>query len=879
MKQLLCCLVAALVCTFAANAQLVQVVNEVIYTDDGTVTGYPVGHNTYRVYADLQDPADFVSAVFATQASDGVLEHHITLGSSTNVIWNDGFGGITGDALNPALFVPFPSAEYDSFVTIGRANSGEPGGAVTAVATLPAGIFATTFLAGAANPNAVIEDGAWFTPNGNVNGNGVDQGGPGPYRVLLAQITTDGDPLYNLNLQIFDEGDGGSSFFYVHNNFQGTEDQYDGHCLGLAFPEPDDCSSDVEGCTDDTACNYDPDATLDDDSCLFLDECGNCGGSDTEGCTDPLACNYDADADCEDGSCLALDECGNCGGSDTEGCTDPLACNFDADADCDDGSCLALDECGNCGGSDTTGCTDPEACNFDADADCDDGSCDLVSCFGCTNDTACNYDAGATQDDGSCLFFDECGNCGGDDTTGCTDDTACNYDADADCDDGSCDFSAVWYIPVDPGSFEDEPAVLACSTPAGYVLGDQDCIEAVIAIDTYCVDVDWDSICQDAYDLCLGLGGCTDPDACNYDPGAATDDGSCLYFDECGNCGGSDTEGCTDDTACNYDADADCDDGSCLDFDECGNCGGDDTEGCTDPTACNYDANADCDDGSCLEEDACGECGGDGTAGCMDPIACNYDADADCPGDCDYLTDPVVDMTANSWTLFFDWGCTGSPASVEIFFYADMTFDIPSEGNTGVWSLCGEMYFHDYDNSGTLYGGTYNGECFEGDITVDGFEEGCFSLCPTEGGCTDTSACNFDPDASTDDGSCLYFDECGECGGDGTAGCTDPAASNYDPDADCDDQSCEYDGECVLVCPDDADLECGDDTSPEALGYPMYVGNCDIITIQGDEEEGYNDETEGDECNYTITRTWTILGPFGWDTCVQTINVRRSSIY
>ena len=26
---------------------------------------------------------------------------------------------------------------------------------------------------------------------------------------------------------------------------------------------------------------------------------------------------------------------------------------------------------------------------------------------------------------------------------------------------------------------------------------------------------------------------------------------SCLENDECGNCGGSDTEGCTDDTACN----------------------------------------------------------------------------------------------------------------------------------------------------------------------------------------------------------------------------------------------------------------------------------------------------------------------------------------
>ena len=30
-------------------------------------------------------------------------------------------------------------------------------------------------------------------------------------------------------------------------------------------------------------------------------------------------------------------------------------------------------------------------------------------------------------------------------------------------------------------------------------------------------------------------------------------------------------------------------------------------------------------------------------------------------------------------------------------------------------------------------------------------------------GCTDTTACNFDPEATSDDGSCLYLDECGVC--------------------------------------------------------------------------------------------------------------------
>jgi parallel beta-helix repeat protein len=46
------------------------------------------------------------------------------------------------------------------------------------------------------------------------------------------------------------------------------------------------------GCTDPLALNYDPEATIDDDSCVFM-----------LGCTDPLALNYDPDATENDGSC------------------------------------------------------------------------------------------------------------------------------------------------------------------------------------------------------------------------------------------------------------------------------------------------------------------------------------------------------------------------------------------------------------------------------------------------------------------------------------------------------------------------------------------------------------------------------------------------
>ena len=56
------------------------------------------------------------------------------------------------------------------------------------------------------------------------------------------------------------------------------------------------------------------------------------------------------------------------------------------------------------------GCTDATACNYDASAVNDDNSCDF-SCYGCTNSEACNYDASATLDDGSCFLPDPAFGC------------------------------------------------------------------------------------------------------------------------------------------------------------------------------------------------------------------------------------------------------------------------------------------------------------------------------------------------------------------------------------------------------------------------------------------------------------------------------------
>ena len=89
-------------------------------------------------------------------------------------------------------------------------------------------------------------------------------------------------------------------------------------------------------------------------------------------------------------------------------------------------------------------------------------------------------------------------------------------------------------------------------------------------------------------------------------------------------------------------------------------------------------------------------------------------------------------------------------------------------------------------------------EAFVPTITSDG---SCFTTCVEMTtscqyfGCTDSAACNYDPNAVEDDGSCAYeIDGCGVCGGDDStcSGCTDSAACNYDPDATIEDGGCFY---------------------------------------------------------------------------------------
>jgi len=639
---------------------------EVVSEDIGVVAGPlgPVdltGYSCTRLYVTMNNATDFMSSV----SGDAV---NPTFVNTTTNFRHAELGGATPGGISPVLYGFYPDLPYDSWVTIGleqqfNASAGEAAVAVVQSGDNPwANNFDPGF--GATGGNISINDaigGAWYALNGDANGVAGDD-----LRVLVGQFTTTGEISGQLYCQVFIEGDGANEF-------------RDTFYFGAGAP--------VLGCTDATACNYNESASDDDGSCEFpLDLYGSanvdcdgaclndadadqvCDEDEVDGCTDETACNYSLSATDDDGSCTypAADnvDCdGNClNDSDQDlvcdedeigGCTDATACNYSASATDEDGSCTypAADnvDCdGNClndsdqdlvcDEDEVAGCTDAGACNFESAATDDNGSCEYTTCAGCTDDSACSYDASATIDDGSCTYLDGiCQTCvdgvvtdndvDGDDvcdqdeTEGCTDPDACNTGDFTDTDNSLCEY------PIDL-----------------YGVDNVDCDGACLN------DADADGVCDEDE-----IAGCTDETACNYSTTATDDDGSCNYpidlygidYVDCdgeclndadgdGVCNEDETESCTDAAACNYDdnplADSDntlcvypvdiygvdnvdCN-GVCLnDADGDQVCDEDEIPGCTDEGANNYSAEATDDDGSCT--------------GCTDPIADNYYSGAD----------------------------------------------------------------------------------------------------------------------------------------------------------------------------------------------------------------------------------------------------------
>ena len=524
---------------------------------------------TYRIYAEFESAFDEVQAVYSIGTNEtGTVP--LELGVTTSFYQDASFGVDLGSSLFGALLASFPSLAYDSWLTIGSESNTDP-----TVSALGMSAAFDQFNSGQGFIlNGVVGSSWYVLPGSNPLALAGDDG-----KVLLGQFTatddTDGPGhvtcLWNLQ---WSDALGGN-----HNE------------LGQAL----NTEGVIAGCTDGTACNYDPVAAEDDGSCLYTDACGVCGGLGAIydcGCSDIPA----GDCDCEGNALDALDECGG-------------SCSADADSDgiCDDiDECVGtVDACGICNGPGAIydcGCTAMPV----GDCDCDGNALDAAGeCGGsCTEDADSD---GVCDDIDDCIgSFDALGVCNG----------SCLADADND---GICDDIDDCIGSVDACGICNGPGAIYECGCADIPAGDCDCNGNTLDVLGECggtctADADSDGLCDDVdpcvgqYDecgICNGSGAVVGHD-CN---------GVCLFdFDFDGICDEFEVAGCTYEEACNYAADATDDDGSCT------------------YAATGYACNGDC----LFDEDNDGVCDQNETTGCQDESACNYDSTATEAGYCDY---------------------------------------------------------------------------------------------------------------------------------------------------------------------------------------------------------------------------------------------------
>jgi hypothetical protein len=228
------------------NAQVTGISVEPFYTDDGSVANYPAGHTTWRIYANTTNTTDRVTTV------SGDEDTPMSLSVSGSGIWNFPVGGATGDGPSCLIYGSQPLAQYDSYMTIGitcnadgsanpvyRAEDANQTWQNQAFNVAPYGEV-SEFVA-----NTPI-GGGWFVLTDNP---GCIAGASN--KVLLAQITTDGDICGTFNLQVFPDYNG-----------SGSEDI----SQTFEFSSNTGCTP---GCMDAAAVNYNASATYDNGLCLF----------------------------------------------------------------------------------------------------------------------------------------------------------------------------------------------------------------------------------------------------------------------------------------------------------------------------------------------------------------------------------------------------------------------------------------------------------------------------------------------------------------------------------------------------------------------------------------------------------------------------------
>ena len=231
-----------------ATAQLTGVSIESVLTHDASIDPSLDGYTTYRIYADVTSSTDFVSAVFGDASTP------LVLGCTGNIYQSVGVNFNYAIEVNPLFFGTFPTAEYDSWFTIGSEDANGGVNVQNTAETLAPAL-------------ALFNAGEGFTINDNIGASWFNvfpctpqqtaeecaaislAFGGDDNRVLIGQITATGEVYGIFNLQVFPNG--------VQSEQQQSTAMFSTN------------ADDVFGCTNPDATNYDMTATLDDLSCVL----------------------------------------------------------------------------------------------------------------------------------------------------------------------------------------------------------------------------------------------------------------------------------------------------------------------------------------------------------------------------------------------------------------------------------------------------------------------------------------------------------------------------------------------------------------------------------------------------------------------------------
>ena len=182
---------------FSTSAQYSLVVSEEPSVIDGMTK--------FRLYIQLSDPSDQISAIFGTDKNPMTIE-------APKGVFNSPFNGSwSASGLNPNFFEAMPSMVDDSFATIGLdgpASSGKPNSEDPIMVDDRSNPWAQFFKENEAVKLEIntLLGGSWFVLKTASNGLGDEN-----LLVLIAQITTAGSISGNINAQIFPLGDGKNS--------------------------------------------------------------------------------------------------------------------------------------------------------------------------------------------------------------------------------------------------------------------------------------------------------------------------------------------------------------------------------------------------------------------------------------------------------------------------------------------------------------------------------------------------------------------------------------------------------------------------------------------------------------------------------------------